>query len=112
MNKKGLPCKKCNATGRLNNNFFKDLNQILKTEINKYCTQEYQRMLVTHLDKKKQDQDAVVHYGIICDGCDMGPIRGIRYKCSKRQNYDLCSPCEAKQGFNSPYSFLKVRRPL
>jgi len=29
INKKGLPCKKCNATGKLNNKFFKDLNKIL-----------------------------------------------------------------------------------
>jgi hypothetical protein len=26
VNKRGLPCKKCNATGKLNNQFFKDLN--------------------------------------------------------------------------------------
>jgi hypothetical protein len=41
INKKGLPCKKCNATGKLNNKFFRDLNQILKTEVSKYCAQEY-----------------------------------------------------------------------
>ena len=38
INKKGLPCKKCNATGKLQTKFFKDLNKILQAEVNKYCT--------------------------------------------------------------------------
>jgi hypothetical protein len=38
VNKKGLPCKKCNATGKLNNKFFKDLQKILTQEVNKYCS--------------------------------------------------------------------------
>lgn len=46
VNKKGLPCKKCNAVGKLNNKFFKDLNKILQTEVNKYCTSEYQKLLL------------------------------------------------------------------
>ena len=49
INKKGLPCKKCNATGKLNNKFFKDLNKILQTEVYKYCTQEYQKLFTQHL---------------------------------------------------------------
>ena len=39
VNKKGLPCKKCNATGKLQTKFFRDLNKILQVEVNKYCTQ-------------------------------------------------------------------------
>jgi hypothetical protein len=38
INKRGLPCKKCNATGKLQTKFFKDLNKILQVEVNKYCT--------------------------------------------------------------------------
>jgi len=45
VNKKGLPCKKCNGTGRLNNKFFKDLQNILSLEVRKYCTTEYQKLL-------------------------------------------------------------------
>ena len=41
VNKKGLPCKKCNATGKLNNPFFRDLSKILEVEVGKFCTQEY-----------------------------------------------------------------------
>lgn len=53
VNKKGLPCKKCNGTGRLNNKFFKDLQKILAEEVRKYCTTEYQKLLTKHLELKK-----------------------------------------------------------
>jgi len=94
VNKKGLPCKKCNGTGRLRNKFFKDLQKILTEEVRKYCTSEYQKLLTKHLEQKKQAQAKVVHHGVICDGCDQGPITGIRYKCSVRNDYDLCEKCE------------------
>lgn len=50
VNKKGLPCKKCNGTGKLNNKFFRDLHKILSDEIRKYCTQEYQKLLIEHIE--------------------------------------------------------------
>ena len=49
VNKNGLPCKKCNGTGKINNKFFKDLQKILNNEVKAYCTQEYQKLLTTHL---------------------------------------------------------------
>lgn len=94
LSKRGLLCKKCNGTGKLNNKFFKDLNQILKAEVSKYATQEYQRLMIQHLKNKRDEQAKVVHFGVVCDGCDVGSIKGIRYKCSKRPNYDLCENCE------------------
>lgn len=41
INKKGLPCKKCNGIGRINNQFFKNLQQILSNEVSKCCTSQY-----------------------------------------------------------------------
>jgi DnaJ-class molecular chaperone len=38
INKKGLPCKKCNGTGRINNRFMKNLQKILNNEVKKCCT--------------------------------------------------------------------------
>lgn len=52
VNKKGLPCKKCNGTGALNNKFFKDLYKILKLEVKTYCTQEYRKLFIQHLASK------------------------------------------------------------
>lgn len=52
-------------------------------------------------------QQQVVHNGIGCDGCGMKPITGVRYKCSVRKNYDLCSMCEERLGHE--YAFLKLK---
>lgn len=90
VNKKGLPCKKCNGTGRINNRFMKNLQKILSNEVTKCCTTQYQKLLIEHLEKKKSEQAAVVHSKVICDGCGADPIKGIRFKCSVRQDYDLC----------------------
>jgi len=37
----------------------------------------------------------------------MMPIVGVRYKCSVRKNYDLCSTCEERYG--QEYAFLKLK---
>lgn len=58
------------------------------------------------VEKKK-----AVHHGYTCDGCEVHPIRGIRYKCSKRDDYDLCEKCEAKMAKDLPYPMLKIREP-
>jgi len=110
VNKKGLPCKKCNAVGKLNNKFFKDLNKILQTEVTKYCTSEYQKLMVQHLDSKKKEQAQIVHPKVACDHCNVEPIVGIRYKCSYRPNYELCEKCEAVLP-QQPYALIKIRAP-
>lgn len=35
----------------------------------------------------------MVHGGITCDGCNKGPIRGLRFKCKHCPDYDLCAEC-------------------
>ena len=32
-----------------------------------------------------------VHVNVTCDGCNMAPIVGSRFKCAECPNYDLCS---------------------
>ena len=36
------------------------------------------------------------HDGFYCDGCDMSPIRGMRFRCLSCHDYDLCEDCNAK----------------
>lgn len=52
-----------------------------------------------------------IHYGVICDGCDMNPIIGPRFKCLQREDYDLCSGCEAKGGEDAKYDYLRIDQP-
>jgi len=56
----------------------------------------------------KTDQKDQVHQGVRCDGCDVEPIRGTRYKCSVCSNYDLCQQCEGKN-VHSQHAFIKIR---
>lgn len=53
----------------------------------------------------------VVHTGVVCDGCEISPIVGTRYKCAVRSDFDLCEACEAVAGPDSPFPFLKIRTP-
>jgi len=41
-----------------------------------------------------------IHDGVECDGCQMYPIRGIRYKSTTKDDFDLCESCVKK----SPYT--------
>ena len=40
-----------------------------------------------------QQQIEEIHYQYICDGCEMAPIKGIRYHCEQCPDYDLCEKC-------------------
>ena len=53
--------------------------------------------------------DSVIHSGIKCHDCQVFPIVGIRYKCLKCDNFDLCENCEEKNGKNHGHPLLKLR---
>merc|ERR1712110_536525 len=59
-------------------------------------------------DLYEAPQDDVVHTNVACDGCNVEPIKGIRYKCSICRNFDLCEVCEERLGHEHP--FLKIRK--
>jgi len=52
----------------------------------------------------------VVHAFVTCDECGMSPIKGIRYKCTVRNDFDLCTNCEAKK--QQPYPVIKIFEPV
>merc|ERR1712154_115311 len=54
--------------------------------------------------------EEAVHHGVTCDGCDMNPILGPRYKCLVRDDYDLCGRCEAS-GLNMGNNMMKITTP-
>lgn len=108
VNRKGLPCRRCNGAGVLNSKFYGDLMKVLKSEIRTYTTEIFQTLMADQVGKKATEQQSVVHPDVICDGCNMSPITGIRYKCSVCPDYDLCSKCEASNIHSHP--MLKIRR--
>ena len=52
---------------------------------------------------------SAVHNGVICDGCGIKPILGVRYKCSICEDFDYCEKCEAS--IEHPHPFLKIKDP-
>ncbi|EEQ99491.1 hypothetical protein Pmar_PMAR025881 [Perkinsus marinus ATCC 50983] len=56
----------------------------------------------------------VVHYGFICDGCEMDPLVGDRYKCNYCEDFDFCSKCFDKRltlGHNPFHGFTCYKYP-
>ena len=60
-------------------------------------------------DKKESDGNQAVHPRITCDGCRSYPLTGIRYKCTVRNDFDLCENCESKSV--QPYPMIKIYKP-
>ena len=55
------------------------------------------------------DLNRCIHYSIQCDGCNMMPLRGKRYKCRTCLDYDLCESCE-KQGIHPQHDMFQMLR--
>jgi len=34
-----------------------------------------------------------IHFGVVCDGCQSFPLRGVRHRCTQCPDYDLCQSC-------------------
>jgi hypothetical protein len=65
-------------------------------------------------DKKvdKEISKEMIHPNIICDGCGMEPLRGIRYKCTVCSDFDLCGDCESTGQHPMDHILLKAKEPL
>jgi len=50
--------------------------------------------------------ESAVHHGITCDGCQVCPIQGIRWKCTVCPDYDLCDKCHTAE-VHKDHSFVK-----
>eukprot|EP00808_Paulinella_micropora_P009154 g32930.t1 len=64
------------------------------------------------LVESAESKEATVHMGIICDGCNMHPIKGLRFKCTVCADYDLCEACEAKGVHNEKHVLIKAKTPI
>lgn len=65
---------------------------------------------LVNLEEESKDEvlPEVVHHGIECDNCHTHPIRGIRYKCAVKKDFDLCAHCE--ETIDHPYPMLKIKK--
>jgi hypothetical protein len=51
----------------------------------------------------------VVWDKVQCDGCDVYPLTGTRYKCSVCPNFDLCAACESKHEHPVEHPLLQLK---
>jgi len=59
--------------------------------------------------KLKEPRRTDIHHNIICDGCNVTPIQGVRYKCTTCPDYDLCATCEAKGQHPVDHPLIKMK---
>ena len=64
-----------------------------------------------HFKEMKKSEGKAIHYGYICDGCQMEPIIGNRYKCTVCNDFDYCDACEEKYRNEHNHPFLKIYKP-
>ncbi|CAC5361693.1 MIB [Mytilus coruscus] len=53
----------------------------------------YNLRISTQTVRNRLREAGVKHTHVQCDGCDMYPLRGIRWKCMICGDYDLCTDC-------------------
>ena len=60
------------------------------------------------IEKKEKPE---IHYHVICDGCKVTPLRGIRYKCKQCKDFDFCQDCFEKNKESHGHDFRKILHP-
>lgn len=60
---------------------------------------------------EEKSDAAAVHANVTCDGCEVSPITGVRFKCIVCNNFDLCSKCEEANVHDLKHPLLKIKVP-
>ncbi|KAL2128513.1 hypothetical protein VTI74DRAFT_9086 [Chaetomium olivicolor] len=93
----------------LEDNWYDDAN-------NQYGDQQQRagQNIVSLLFRVSEDnarRNAYVHRGCMCNGCNITPIRGIRYRCANCADFDLCETCESQGLHTKTHIFYKIKIP-
>ncbi len=59
--------------------------------------------------EKNTPLEVPVHQNVTCDMCGIMPIIGMRFKCSVRNDFDLCEKCEKIE--IQPFPMIKIYHP-
>ena len=61
-------------------------------------------------NEKKNEE--IIHHCYICDGCEMRPIKGIRYHCKNCPDFDFCENCYANKKNEHKHVFEAIKKPI
>ena len=67
-------------------------------------------MGMRHHHPRHSNNGKQIHFGIICDGCEMNPLVGKRYKCKECPDFDFCENCYEKNKENHKHEFKIVEK--
>jgi len=54
----------------------------------------------------KEIQNGVIHHGFTCDGCQMFPLNGSRFKATNKIDHDICMACRTAGNFAGGKGFV------
>ena len=98
--------------------FFESVNKMLSKNFKKMKAkiEKKTQKLVSYLFKEKPEKESkqepkAIHQKFTCDGCNVGPIQGIRYKCTVCEDFDFCESCEELNKNTHTHPFIKIRCP-
>jgi hypothetical protein len=60
-------------------------------------------------DDNVESSEVPIHQNVSCDMCGIMPIVGMRFKCSVRNDFDLCEKCEKIE--IQPFPMIKIYHP-
>jgi len=105
-----------NNDNNLNEENKYNISDNLKQYIDEYINEKINLMKTKfYLEFYKKiflnNNNFIIHYDIYCSKCN-NLIEGIRYKCSKCDNYNLCSKCEElnNQTNEHEHDFYKIKK--
>ena len=51
-----------------------------------------------------------MHYGVVCEGCGVTPMRGIRHKCVVCDDFNLCEVCNTRRSLfhSEDHNFIAI----
>ena len=76
-----------------------------------YKSSSSDNILLRAAPKIEKKEKPELHYKVICDGCKVTPIRGIRYKCKQCKDFDFCQECYDKNKESHGHDFRKILHP-
>ena len=96
----------------------KHFKKLIQHELEKQAKETFQTLIKGNNNPQDENDEMVIdstenvaveHTNVACDGCDVNPIVGARYKCAVCKDFDYCDNCEEK--LEHPHAFLKIKHP-